>query len=95
MKDVKVDLNIDDKIEPIAQPCRRILFSVRPKLEEELTKLEKEDINERIDKPTSWVSPTVIAPKKNPNEVRLNVDMRVANNAIPRVNSINYRRTDT
>ena len=88
MKGVKVDLNIDDKIEPTAQPCRRIPFSVRPKLEEELTRLEKEDIIERIDKPTSWVSPTVITPKKNPNEIRLNVDMRVANNAIPRVNSI-------
>ena len=50
--------------------------------------MEKEDIIERIDKPTSWVSPTVITPKKNPNEIRLNVDMRVANNAIPRVNSI-------
>ena len=88
MKGVKVDLNIDDKIEPTAQPCRRIPFSVRPKLEEEFTSLEKEDIIERIDKPTSWVSPTVITPKKNPNEIRLNVDMRVANNAIPRVNSI-------
>ena len=32
MKGVKVDLNIDDKIEPTAQPCRRIPFSVRPKL---------------------------------------------------------------
>ena len=53
-----------------------------------MTRLEKEDIIERIDKPTSWVSPTVITPKKNPNEIRLNVDMRVANNAIPRVNSI-------
>ena len=88
MKGVKVDLNIDTDVRPTVQPLRRIPFSVRPKIEEEIRRLEKEDIIERIDKPTSWVSPTVITPKKNPNEVRLNVDMRVANGAIPRVNSI-------
>ena len=88
MKGVKVDLNIDKQVKPVSQPPRRIPFSVRPKIEAELKRLEEKDIIEKIDKPTSWVSPTVIIPKKNPNEVRLNVDMRVANSAIPRVNSI-------
>ena len=88
MKSVKVDLNIDTGVKPVSQPLRRIPFSVRPKIEEELRRLEGEDIIEKIDKPTSWVSPTVITPKKNSNEIRLNVDMRVANDAIPRVNSI-------
>lgn len=57
-----------------------------PKVEEEIRRLE--DIIEKKEKPTSWVSPMVITPKKNPKEIRLNVDMRVAKGAIPRVNSI-------
>jgi hypothetical protein len=48
MKGVKVDLNIlDTHVKPVAQPLRRIPFSVRPKIEEELRRLEEEDINLR------------------------------------------------
>jgi hypothetical protein len=94
MKCVKVDLNIDTDVKPVAQPLRRIPFSVRPKIEEEVRRLQEEDIIEKIDKPTSWISPTVITPKKNPKEIRLNVDVRVANGAIPRVNT-NHRRINT
>ena len=88
MKGVKVDLNIDADVKPVAQPLRRIPFSVRPKIGEEVRRLQEEDIIEKIDKPTSWIYPTVITPKKNPKEIRLNVDTRVANCVIPRVNSI-------
>jgi transcriptional regulator with XRE-family HTH domain len=76
-------------VKPVAQQLRRrIPFSVRPKIEEEVRRWQEEDIIVKIDKPTSWISPTVITPKKNPKEIRLNVDTRVANGAIPRVNSI-------
>jgi hypothetical protein len=88
MKGVKVDLNIDADVKPVAQPLRRIPFSVRPKIGEEVRRLQEEDIIEKRDKPTSWISPTVITPKKNPKEIRLNVDTRIANGVIPRVNSI-------
>jgi hypothetical protein len=88
MKGVKVDLNIDTDVKPVAQPLRRIPFSVRPKIGEEVRRLLEEDIIEKIDKPTSWISPTVITPKTNPKEIRLNVDTRVANGAIPWENSI-------
>ena len=48
MKGVKVDLNIlDTHVKPVAQPLRRIPFSVRPKIEEELRRLEEENINLR------------------------------------------------
>jgi hypothetical protein len=66
MKGVKVDLNIDTDVKPVAQPLRRIPFSVRPKIEEELRRLQEEDIIEKIDKPTSWISPTVITPTSYP-----------------------------
>ena len=48
MKGVKVDLHVDPAITPVAQAHRRIPFSVRPKLEAELEKLEADDIIERV-----------------------------------------------
>jgi hypothetical protein len=45
--------------------------------------LEHDDIVEKIPEntPTEWVSPVVIVPKQN-NNIRLCVDMQVANTAI-------------
>ena len=88
MKGVKVDLHADPAITPVAQAHRTIPFSVRPLLEVELEKLEADDIIERVEKPTSWVSPVVITPKRSSNEIRLNVDMREANKAIPRTYTV-------
>ena len=53
-----------------------------------MEKLEADDIIERVEKPTSWVSPVVITPKRSSNEIRLNVDMREANEAIPRTHTV-------
>ena len=53
-----------------------------------MEKLEADDIIERVEKPTSWVSPVVITPKRSSNEIRLNVDMREANKAIPRTHTV-------
>ena len=87
MKGVKVDLHVDPAITPVAQAHRRIPFSVRPKLEAQLEKLEADDIIERVGKPTSWV-PVVITLKRSSNEIRLNVDMREANKAVPRTHTV-------
>ena len=43
-----------------------------------------QDIIEKVNEPTGWVSPPVVTPKKDQSQKRLNVDMRVANQAIPR-----------
>ena len=52
MEGVKVDLHGDPVITLVAQAHRRIPFSVRPKLEAELEKLQADDIIERVEKPT-------------------------------------------
>ena len=44
MKGVKVDFQVDPAITPVAQAHRRILLSVRLKLEAELEKLEADYI---------------------------------------------------
>ena len=53
-------------------------------MEEELQHLLEQDIIEKVNEPTGWVSPPVVTPKKDQSQIRLNVDMRVANHAIPR-----------
>ena len=88
MKGVQVDLHVDPAILPVVQPHRRIPFSVRPKLEEELEKLMADDTIKKVHKPTSWVSPVKITLKQSVNEIRLNVEMRESNKAIPCVHTV-------
>ena len=85
MKDRKVKLHVDESVTPTAQQHRRIPFHIREKVEKELERLEKLDVIEKVEGPTPWVSPIVAAPKSNaPNQIRLCVDMRKANEAILR-----------
>jgi len=57
---------------------------LRNQLENELTRLEKLNIIEKVDGPTPSVSPIVLVLKKN-GEVRLCVDTKRPNSAIKRV----------
>ena len=81
----QVKLHIDPDVQPVAQRNRRTPFHLRPKVEKEIHKLLDQDIIEKVgNTPTPWVSPIVTPPKKNPEEIRLCVDMREANKAIIR-----------
>ena len=85
LKEFKVKLHIDENIPPVAQRHRRIPFHQRQKVTPELHDLERNDIIERVNGPTPWVSPIVVVPKpKRPGEVRICVDMREPNRAIKR-----------
>ena len=53
-------------------------------MEEEIQHLLDQDIVEKINEPTGWVSPPVVTPKKDKSQICLNVDKRGANQAIPR-----------
>ena len=80
-----VKIHIDESIKPVAQPHRRIPFHVRKQVEEKLDQLQRDDIIERAEGPTPWVSPIVVVPKPhNDNEIRICVDMRSLNKAIIR-----------
>ncbi|KAK3731133.1 hypothetical protein QZH41_006402 [Actinostola sp. cb2023] len=65
------------------QPLHRIPFSRRRKVEEKLEQLEKLDVIEKVDGPTSWVNPLVVV-EKSDGDVRICLDMRQANRAIVR-----------
>ena len=89
MTDVKVKFYVDNEIKPKQQSHRRIPFHMRKRVEDELKRLEQLDIIEKVDGPTPWVSPIVVAPKpKKPDEIRICVDMRMPNEAIKRTRHV-------
>ena len=84
-KDFKVKIHIDPNVKPVAQKHVRTPFHLREKVGDEINKLLKEVIIEKVEgQPTPWISPIVAIPKKNPNEIRVCVDMREPNKAIIR-----------
>ena len=83
MKNVAVKLYIDESVNPVHQPHRRIPFHQRKSLEACVESLLKEDIIEPAVGPTPWVSSVVCVPKRK-QPVRLCVDMLEANKDISR-----------
>ena len=57
LKGFRVRLHVDEDVQPVAQPPRRVLFHVRKKLEEQLLNDEKLGVIEKTEGPTPWVSP--------------------------------------
>ena len=81
----QVKTHINTSITPVAQPHGRIPFHLHQKVVAELEDLERKGIIEKVEGPTPWVSPFVIAPKPhNLDKICLCVDMRQANRAIKR-----------
>ena len=85
LKDTQINIHIDPTVQPVVQQHRRIPFHVRKQVEAELQRLENLDIIEKVEGPTPWVSPIVVAPKsKDPSQIRLCIDMRLPNKAVKR-----------
>ena len=84
LKDTQIELPIDQNVQPVTQPHRRILFHIRQQVETELQPLEDLDIIEHVDGPTDWVSSIVVAPKPKSKSkgIRICVEMRLPNLAI-------------
>ena len=83
--DYQIKLHIDPEVKPVAQPPRKQPFHTRKKVDKELNHLLEQDIIEPATGPTPWVSAIVTPPKpKNPEEIRICVDMRIPNKAIVR-----------
>lgn len=75
LKDYQVKLHINPDVKPTCQPHRRVPFHLCQKVEDELHKLEADDINEEVTGPMPWVF-SVAAPKpRDPDRVRLCVVM--------------------
>ena len=83
LRNFQLNIHTDEKVIPVAQPIRRVPFSLREAVDRKITELLNLDIIESVDGPTPWVSPLVCVPKKN-GEIRVCVDMRRANEAVIR-----------
>ena len=85
LKNRQIKLHVDKDVQPVAQRPRKTPFHLRDKVKKEIDKLIDQDVIEKVEgEPTQWVSPIVTPPKRNPEEIRLCVDMREANKAIRR-----------
>ena len=79
----KVDIRVRPEVQPIVQRPRRVPFAISKKLKEELSRLEKLNIIEKVMKPTEWVNSMVVA-EKSDGSIRLCLDPRELNEAIVR-----------
>ena len=84
LKDFQLKIHIDKDVKPVAQPLRRVPFSLAKAVDSKIQELLDNDIIEAVNGPTPWVSPLVVIPKHNSDQVRVCVDMRRANEAVIR-----------
>ena len=85
LRDFSLNLHIDESVEPVSQPARRIPYPMHGRVAKELQCLEEQGIIEDAKGPVPWVSLLVIVPKpKDPENVRICVDMHCPNTAIRR-----------
>ena len=70
------------------QPQRKIPFAKRDKLKKLLEELHEQDVIEHVDGPTDCISNLVLTAKANPEEIRMNIDMTCANEAIKRTRHV-------
>jgi len=76
----KAKFNLTDNARPVQIPCRQIVFAMENLLEEELKRLESNNIIGHVDT-SNWTSPIVIAKKQNGK-------IRLCANYSTRVNSV-------
>ncbi len=68
----------------MAQPLRRVPFHLRDAVDKKINQLIEMDIIERVEGPTPWVNPVVVARKAAEDDIRMCLDMRRANAAFIR-----------
>ncbi|XP_053681666.1 uncharacterized protein K02A2.6-like [Sabethes cyaneus] len=78
---VQLKIHIDSSVTPVCQPMRRLPIAMEAEVEQQIQELLAQEIIERVEHPTSWVSPLVPV-RKNDAKLRLCVDLRAANKAV-------------
>ena len=79
----QVHLNVDSDTRPAVMPPRRVPIAIKPKLKDELQRLEELDMIEKVTGPTDWVSSLVTVVKPS-GKLRLCIDPQHLNMALKR-----------
>ena len=79
----KLRFEVDETVQPVQLPVRRVAVAMKPKLKSELERLENLKIIEKQEAPTKWVSHMVVVRKPN-NHIRICLDPKPLNKALQR-----------
>ncbi|XP_036146047.1 uncharacterized protein K02A2.6-like [Monomorium pharaonis] len=81
IKNFKVDVKLKKKANPIFHRAYQMPFALKPKVEEELSRMVEEGILSKVTH-SRWASPIVVIPKKNGKDVRICVDFKKTLNTV-------------
>lgn len=73
----------EETVAPVVHACRKVPFALREKLKDELARMEKLKVIQKINEPTDWVSSLDIVQMKN-GAVRICQDPRDLIEAVKR-----------
>ena len=76
-------LEVDENVQPVVTPTRRIPTALKEKFRHEIKRLEDLGVIAPVEKPTPWVSSVVVATKKS-GALRVCTDPRPLNEALKR-----------
>ena len=74
-------IELDETVEPVIHPPRKVPYCLLGRLQGRLKELETLDVIQKVDRPTKWVNSLVIVEKRN-GSLRLCLDPRDLNRAI-------------
>lgn len=81
LKAYQLRLHIDENVQPVVQPVRRIPLRRRIKVTKKLEELLKLDVIKKVEEPISWVNPLGVTEKPNGDFI-ICLDIRQSNQAI-------------
>ena len=83
VSDVLYHIDVDPSCQPVIHPPRQVPVMLRPKIQQELDRMESLDVIEKVSTPTPWVNSMVTIVKPN-GKLRICIDPRDLNKAIRR-----------
>lgn len=79
----KLKLEVDERVEPVQLPKRRVPVALYKPLKEELSGLEKRRMIKAVEKSTDWISSLIVV-KKPSGKLRVCIDPKPLNKALKR-----------